>query len=192
MAVLLSFSLSLDGYIAGPDVAVERPMGRGGERLHEWLFAAGVDHVDAEVARDLRARVGATIVGRRTFDVGLPQWEDVPFPAPAFVVTHEPRAPLAMKSGAFTFVTDGVAGAIAQARAAAGKRDVIVLGAHVAQQCLATGLADELRLQLVPVLLGAGTRLFEDGAAARGVELVATRVVASPAVTHLTFALPRG
>lgn len=183
--VVLSYSMSLDGFVAGADVGVDEPMGKGGERLHDWLFKPASE-VDREMAAE--ASPGAVIVGRRTFDVGLAPWGDTPFPAPTFVVTHEKREPLAMKSGTFTFVTEGIDGAVGQARAAAGAKDVWVMGADVAQQCLKAGLVDEIILQLVPVLLGAGTRLF-DRIGERTIELTPTRTVQSPSVTHLRFAL---
>jgi dihydrofolate reductase len=108
--VIADLSISLDGFIAGPDVSVEVPMGEGGERLHEWLSASGVD---AEIAWELSETAGATVVGRRMFDVGV--GEDTPYPAPCFVLTHEQREELAMKSGTFTFVTDGIESALEQA-----------------------------------------------------------------------------
>ena len=101
------------------------------------------------------------IVGRRTFDVGLGPWGDTPFPAPTFVITHEKREPLAMQSGTFTFVTDGIESALRHARSAAAARDILVMGADVAQQYLKAGLVDEIIIQLVPILMGAGTRLFD-------------------------------
>jgi len=184
--VLLSFSMSLDGFVAGPDVDVDQPMGRGGERLHDWLFKSSSD-IDAEIARENSQRVGATIVGRRTFDVGIGPWEDTPYPAPSFVLTHEKRRPLAMKSGTFTFVNDGIESALRKARAAAGEKDIVVMGADAARQYVAAGLADEIVIQLVPVLLGAGTRLF-DNLTDGPIEFAQAGAVQSPSVTHLTYA----
>ncbi|WP_238016797.1 dihydrofolate reductase family protein [Dactylosporangium sp. AC04546] len=191
-------SVSLDGFSAGPDIDVERPMGEGGERLHEWLFKSDADRavaaggtsptgVDAQVARELFAATGAVVVGRRTFDVGVDLWADTPFPVPCFVLTHESREPLVMKSAAFTFVTDGIERALQQARASAGDRDVLVMGgARTAQQFIRAGLVDEVQIQLVPVLLGAGTRLF-DHLGTDHIELERTTLLASPYVTHLRF-----
>ncbi|WP_353643141.1 dihydrofolate reductase family protein [Mesorhizobium sp. WSM2239] len=187
--VVLSFSMSLDGFVAGPDVGIDEPMGRGGERLHDWLFKSSSE-IDAEKARDISQRVGATIIGRRTFDVGIGPWEDAPYPVPSFVLTHEERQPLAMKSGTFIFVSDGVESALRKAREAAGDKDIVVMGADIARQYLAAGLADEIVIQLVPVLLGAGTRLFDrlnDGT----IELEQTGAVQSPSVTHLRYAIRR-
>jgi dihydrofolate reductase len=184
--LIAAFSMSLDGFVAGPDVSVDLPMGRGGERLHDWIFQSSSE-IDAEKAREISERVGATIVGRRTFDVGIGPWEDTPYPAPSFVLTHEKRAPLAMKSGVFTFVNDGIESALKQAREAAGGKDIVVMGADAARQYLADGLADELIIQLVPVLLGAGTRLFDhigDGT----IEYEQSDAVETPSVTHLRYA----
>jgi dihydrofolate reductase len=161
-------------------------MGAGGERLHEWLMKEPSDPVDAEMAKELFAKVGAVVLGKRTFDVGLGAWGDTPYPVPSFVLTHEKRDALVMKSAAFTFVNDGIESALAQARAAAGAKDIIVMGANAAQQYLEAGLVDEMFLQLVPVLLGAGSRLFEH-LGASPIELNTARVVTSPAVTHFKF-----
>ncbi|MFD1147373.1 dihydrofolate reductase family protein [Saccharothrix hoggarensis] len=182
--VVLNGSVSLDGYSAGPNVGDDHPMGEGGERLHRWLFAEGSDR-DAAFA----ASVGAVVLGRRTFDLGLRYWRDTPFPVPSFVLTHEGRPPLAMESASFTFVTDGPKSAIGQARAAAGDKDVLVMaGADSARHVLRAGLVDEIRLQLVPVLLGSGARLL-DGL--RPTELEKLEVTDSDDVVHLRFRVVR-
>ncbi|MCU1677020.1 MAG: hypothetical protein JWM93_1778 [Frankiales bacterium] len=188
--VRLDVTMSLDGFIAGPDVGVEQPMGKGGLRLHEWLFEASPGDVDAVVAEQMRAITGAVVLGRRTFDVGVGVWEDTPFPAPCFVVTHRPRGPLVQQSGTFAFVTDGIASAVRQAADAASDGHVRLMGADIARQCLAAGLVDELHLQLAPVLLGAGTRLFGDLATGPA-EWERTAVIESPHVTHLHFRVRR-
>jgi dihydrofolate reductase len=191
--VVLTFSMSLDGFIAGPDVRVGQPMGAGGERLHEWLLSekAAAHGVDAEMGRELLATAGAVVLGKRTFDVGVELWGDTPYPVPSFVLTQEAREELVMKSARFTFVNDGIESALRQARAAAGEKDIIVMGADVAQQALKAGLVDEMFLQLVPVLLGAGRRLF-DHLDVGPIELVRTRVAESPTVTHLRFRVVDG
>ena len=187
--VRVHMSISLDGFVAGPGVSREHPMGVGGERLHQWLFASGGDLVDAEVAAGMFSprTTGAVIMGRRTFDVGEEPWgKDGAFHLPCFVVTHRPADRLVKGPTSFTFVTDGIQGALARARAAAGDRAVNVMGAETTRQFLREGLLDEINLNLVPVLLGSGTRLFESpGGAPR--ELQRTRVVESPTVTHLTY-----
>ncbi len=183
--VVVSFTMSLDGFIAAPNVSHEHAMGEGGERLHQWLFESKSE-VDGEMVREVFERVGAVVLGKRTFAVGLHHWQDTPFPAPAFVLTHEKRDPLQMKSAAFTFVNDGIESAVRQAKVAAGGKDVIVMGADVAQQVLNARLVDEIVLQLAPVLLGQGSRLF-DNIGNEQIELKSTRVVESPLVTHLRF-----
>ncbi len=185
--LLLAFTMSLDGFVAGPDVGVEHPMGMGGERLHHWMFNDGPERgVDPEMAREILDAAGAVILGRRTFDIGLKPWDDTPYPVPCFVLTHRPRPPLAMKSGTFTFIADGIASALTRARAAAGDKDIVVMGANTAQQYLAAGLIDEIVLQLAPVLLGGGTLLF-DHLGPGHIELTRTRLVGSPFVTHMKF-----
>lgn len=185
--VILAFSLSLDGFVAGPAISMENAMGMGGERLHQWMFQGGrEDDVDSGMLREQLAMVGAVVLGRRTFDVGLQHWNDTPYPVPSFVLTHEEREPQAMRSAAFTFVNDGIASAVEQAKAAADRKLVVVMGASVAQQALEDGLADELHLQLVPVLLGKGARLFEN-LGEGSIELICDRAVNSPNVTHLKY-----
>ena len=193
--VRVSASMSLDGFGAGPDVSPAAPMGIGGERLHRWLFpeteGASPSSADAAVSAGLFSRTGAVVVGRRTYDIGVDLWGDTPFPVPTFVVTHRAHEPRAMTSATFTFVTDGVASAVAQATAAAGGGDVLVMGGpDVIGQALADGLVDEVTVNLVPVLLHRGARLLD----ARGdatTELVRTDVVATDEATHLTFRVVR-
>ncbi|WFE98877.1 dihydrofolate reductase family protein [Micromonospora sp. WMMD964] len=200
--VVVSMSVSLDGFAAGPDVSEEQPMGVGGERLHEWLFRADDDRavaadgvtptgVDAAQAREIHATTGAVVLGKRTFDVGVDLWEDTPFPVPCFVVTHESREPLTMKSDVFTFVADGLHSALRQARQAAGDRNVLIMGGPTtARQFVKAGLVDEIRIQLVPVFLGTGTRPF-DHLGTDHIELRRTAVIESPHVTHLRFSVPK-
>jgi len=183
--VIVSFTMSLDGFIAGPNTSHQHAMGEGGERLHQWIFDGDSD-VDREMAREMPANVGAVILGRRTFDLGLQHWEDTPYPAPSFVMTHENRAPLPMKSAAFTFVNDGVESAVRQAKAAAGDMDVVVMGADTARQIIEARLVDDIVLQLAPVLFGQGTRLFENMGNQK-IELKNTKILASPLVTHLRY-----
>jgi len=183
--VLLDVTMSLDGFMAGPNVGVEHPMGEGGLRLHEWLFNTSKSDVDAEVQREMFATTGAVVLGRRTFDVGIGVWEDTPFPVSCFVLTHEPLEPRVEKGGTFTFVTD-VETAFQQATAAAGEKDVRLMGADISQQFLKAGLIDEIRIQLAPVLLVHGRRLFEH-LGTEHIELERIGIVESPYVTHLRF-----
>ena len=187
--VVLHFSMSLDGYVAGPAVGMECPMGQGGERLHEWLFSEARSDADIESARDMRANAGAVVLGKRTFDVGIGLWKDTPYAAPCFVVTHTARNDLAQKNGTFVFVTDGIESAVRQAQGVAGDKDVVIMGARTAQQALGAGLVEIINLQLVPILLGCGSRLFEPDAGCRDLECI--RVVESPLVTHLRYRVVR-
>ena len=154
-------SMSLDGFTSGPNVREEEPMGDGGERLHDWMAGEGTDgEIDVGVRQDVDAAVGAAVIGRRTFDLGLGPWGGTPWPGvPSFVVTHRPRQDLLGNNGG-TFAFDGLQGSVQRAKQAAGDKDVLVLGADVARQLLDAGLLDELRLHVVPILLGGGTPLF--------------------------------
>jgi dihydrofolate reductase len=211
--VFVDISTSLDGFIAGPNADIEQPLGEGGERLHEWAFGlaswrerhgldGGQTGPDDDVMKEAADRAGAVVMGRRMFSGGEGPWEDdpnadgwwgddPPFRAPVFVVTHHARETV-IKKGAtsFAFVTDGIAAAVEQARAAAGDKDVAVAGgASVAQQCLEAGLLDELQIHVVPLFLGGGARLFER--LGHDVELEKVRSIDSPAVTHLKFRVSR-
>ena len=186
--VVLDVSMSLDGFIAGPNVREAEPMGDGGERLHEWMFRKGPDaEIDLGVRREfvatVGATVGATVVGRRTFDVGVGPWGGTPWPGmPSFVVTHRTQPDLLGKNGG-TFAFDGLEAGARRAKQAAGHKDVLVMGAEVARQLLRAGLLDQLRIHLVPILLGDGTPLF-DGERA---ELIPEGKPVTGTVTHLRF-----
>lgn len=198
-SVVLDVSMSLDGFITGPNVGVELPLGEGGVRLHDWManpdpehdgdwHQTGASEVDAKVKQTTVATTGAIVMGRRSFDVGIGPWGDTPYPVPCFVVTHQARDDLVMRSGTFTFVTDGIEAALQRARAAAGARHVCLMGADIAQQYLSAGLLDHLHLHLAPVLIGAGTRLFDHLDLDAGpIELDRTGLIDSPHVTHLRF-----
>lgn len=156
--------MSLDGYVAGPDVGPEEPMGRGGERLHEWMFEGRSAAESQASATDHFSSIGALIIGRRMADLGIGPWGEEPtFHAPVFVVTHRPAETIVKRGGtSYVFVTGGIDDALRQAREAAGTADVQVNGgADIACQYLEAGALDELRLHLVPVVLGAGSRLFD-------------------------------
>lgn len=193
--VIADQSMSLDGFSTGPNVAVGNGMGDGGDQLHEWMGwedggpAARAGVGDELTPLDLLTRSGAVVVGRRMFDVGEEPWgDDPPFHQPVFVVTHRPKAPIVKEGGTtYTFVTGGIAAALALAKEAAGGKDVAVLGgADVIRQCAEAGLLDELRLHLAHILLGDGTRLFNRIDPKR-VILERTCFVDAPGVTHLTF-----
>jgi dihydrofolate reductase len=189
-------SMSLDGFVAGPNVSVEEPMGEGGHRLHAWMFEGSANSestphapmtgIDRAVIQEQFNTTGAVILGKRTFDVGIEIWKDTPYPAPSFVLTHTPREPLAQKSATFTFVTDGIESALRQAKAAAGEKGVILMGTETTRQFLMAGLVDEIRINLVPVLLQSGLRLFEDIGTER-IELEQEHVLESTKVTHFKY-----
>jgi dihydrofolate reductase len=182
--VVLDVSMSLDGFAAGPNVREEEPMGDGGERLHAWMAGDGPDgQVDLDVRREGNANVGAAVIGRRTFDLGLGPWGGTPWPGiPSFVVTHRPRQDLLGDNGGL-FAFDGLEAAVRRAKEAAEGKDVWVLGADVARNVLRAGLLDEVRLHFVPRLLGAGTRLFDGDQA----ELILEGKPVTGTVTHLRF-----
>jgi dihydrofolate reductase len=185
-------SVSLDGYVTGPDVRPEEPMGDGGERLHEWMFAgksqAEVDTFETEHYSE----IGALIMGRRMVDLGIGPWGEKPaFHAPCFVITHRRAETIVKKGGtSYIFVTDGIEAALDRARQAAGSQDVQINGgADIAQQFLKAGLLDKIRLHLVPIILGAGTRLF-DGVRT-DVQFVPREAQNAPVVTHLIYDVER-
>jgi dihydrofolate reductase len=209
-SVTCQISISLDGFVAGPNQSTDNPIGEGGMRLHEWAFATsawreqhgregGERNLDAEVAEEMFEGVGAYIMGRKMFGGGDGPWdeswtgwwgEDPPYHTPVYVLTHHERAALAMEGGTtFHFVTDGIESALEQARAAAGDRDVVIAGgASAVNQYLAAGLLDELHLHVVPILLGSGERLLEG---VGDVRFAPVHVVASPAVTHVKYRVVR-
>jgi dihydrofolate reductase len=198
--VTCQISISLDGFVAGPNQSIDNPIGEGGMRLHEWVFATDGDrNADAEVIEEVFQGVGAYIMGRKMFGGGDGPWDetwtgwwgdDPPYHTPVFVLTNHPRDPLEMQGGTtFNFVTDGIESALEQARAAAGDKDVVIAGgASAVQQYLAAGLLDELYLHVVPIVLGSGERLLED---VGDPTLEPIKVVASPAVTHVKYRVVR-
>lgn len=191
--VFFDLGMSLDGFTAGANVGVEEPMGIGGERLHDWLFADKTEEESEAFQNEAFKHVGAVIIGRRTLDLGLDPWGDnPPYHAPCFVVTSRPHEQIVRQGGtSFTFVTDGIESALEQARAAAGGKDIRVLGgATIARQYLEAGLLDEIQIDLVPLLLGGGTRLFEN-VGNKGIELEQISVKEAPGVTHLTYRVLR-
>jgi dihydrofolate reductase len=205
----LRISISLDGFVAGANQSVKEPLGVGGEQLHEWVIAletwrrkhgreGGEVNESTRVMEEEIANIGATIMGRNMFGGHPGPWSETeswkgwwgrnpPFHHPVFVLTRHARAPLTMEGGTtYTFVTDGIESALEQARRAADGKDVALAGgAQIAQQYLNAGLVDEMQLHEVPILLGAGERLFDNVSDLRGLVLVET--VGTPSVVHLKF-----
>jgi dihydrofolate reductase len=191
--VISGISMSLDGFVTGPNVTREQQLGDGGQALHQWLHEP--DPRDAEYMAEMSKEVGSILMGRRSYDLaeGDGGWGDggPAGPAPCFVLTHNPPAPDTVRAPAvFTFVTDGIHSAVEQAKTAAGDKVVGVHGASAAQQCLASGLLDEIHVSLAPVLLGSGTRLFEH--LGGQIQLEPTNVIDTPNATHLRFRVRGG
>jgi dihydrofolate reductase len=207
----VNITMSLDGYVAGPEQSLDDPLGKGGEALHTWMVVTrsfreqhgsgdgGTTGLDDERAAAWNENVGAGIMGRNMFGPVRGPWGDEdwrgwwgdnpPYHYPVFVLTHHARRPLEMEGGTtFHFVTDGIEAALERALEAAAGKDVIIGGgASAARQYLRAGLVDELEVHVAPVLLGGGERLFDDvGGGTAGLELV--ELVASPAVAHYRFA----
>ena len=199
--VFVSVGMSLDGFLAGPNGGPQNPLGDGGVDIHKWAFRtrAFLEHLgmeggetqghDNEIARHTFDRAGAYILGRRMFDEGENSWpEDAPFHAPVFVLTHEPRSPWERKGGTtFYFSNDNIGTALRKAQTAAGKKDVRISGgANVIRQYLNAGLVEELVIQIAPLFLGTGMRLFDhiDGTK---VKLEIVKAVDSPLVTHVQY-----
>ena len=203
-------SMSLDGFVAGPNQSVENPLGIGGMRLHEWAIAlaawrgphgleGGEVNESTPFVEESLANIGATVMGRNMFGGHPGPWSpsapwngwwgsNPPFHHPVFVLTRHARAPLELEGGTtFTFVTAGIQDVLEQARRAAGGKDVSLAGgANIARQYLKAGLVDEMELNLVPTLLGTGERLFEGiGDDLHRLELV--RTIATGRVVHLRF-----
>jgi dihydrofolate reductase len=204
--VTCQISISLDGFVAGPNQSMDNPIGEGGMRLHQWALAtdawqeqhglAGGDRTpDSLVAEEVVQGIGAYIMGRNMFGPGRGAWdeswrgwwgEDPPYHTPVWVLTHHEREPLPMQGGTtFHFVTGGIESALEQARAAADGKDVSIAGgASTVRQYLAAGLLDELYLHIIPVVLGSGERLLED---VGDPKLEPIKVVDSPAATHVKY-----
>ena len=205
----LSITMSLDGYVAGPDQSEENPLGIGGMELHKWFFPlqafqdmhggeGGEVNASSAVVEERWENIGATIMGRNMFGPVRGPWpdeswrgwwgEDPPYHHPVFVLTYHPRDPLEMEGGTtFHFISDGIESALAQAKDAARGRDVSLAGgASVVNQYLATRLVDEIDLSIAPVILGAGARLFE-GVDPTALKLKQIRAVDAPGVTHIKY-----
>jgi dihydrofolate reductase len=206
--ITLDITMSLDGFVAGPNASLTDPLGENGMLLHEWIFSlkswrqphgleGGEENADDALVAQSLARVGAVVMGRKMWSGGAGPWDDDPNPTgwwgdeppfytPVFVVTHYPRETMTYANGTeFHFVTTGVESAVAMAREAAGDKDVRISGgASIATQCLTAGLLDRIDLHIAPLLLGGGVKLFE------GVDLTRLELIeghASPNVTHVSY-----
>ncbi len=188
--VICDMSISLDGYVTGPNDSRENPFGDGAGSLHDWIFDAATDE-DRALLQEMLDGVGAIIMGRKSFEKneGDGGWgEGGPVgDTPCFVVTH--NRPTTPYPSVYTFVTDGVASAIEQAKKVAGDKVVGLHGATVMQQALPLGLVDEVRVHVNPLLLGGGTPLF--GALDSAISLERTKVLATPAATHIVYRVVR-
>ncbi len=210
--VKVHISVSADGYAAGPNQSEDEPLGEGGEQLHDWVFGlkawrephgreGGEVNASSAIVEEADANVGAEIMGRGKFGPpgggpwGDDPWqgwwgEDPPFHKPVFVLTHHEREPLTLSDTTFTFVTAGIDSALAQARDAAGDKDVFIGGgAETINQYLAAGAVDEVELNVAPILLGGGERLFEG--VGPDLKLEQLRAVEAPGVTHLKYRVVR-
>jgi dihydrofolate reductase len=197
--VAVGLTMSLDGFIAGPNDGPERPLGEGGERLFEWYSGGDTEYElpgtgmvfrispeSVELLREVNERMGAFVTGRRTFDIANGWSGNPPLGIPTFVVAHSVPEEWVYEGSPYTFVTNGVERAVELAKEAAGDMDVAVGAASVAQQCIRAGLLDEVHVNLAPVLLGGGVSLFEH-LGTTPIDLQSTRVIEASGVTHLTF-----
>ena len=195
--VAAAVAVSLDGFVAGPGDSPEEALGLNGDRLFTWFYNGDtpgrfypwmmMSAASAAAFDGFIARIGAVITGRRTYDVASAWHGEGEVPgAPLFVVTHRVPDEVPPADPPYTFVTDGIASAVRQALAAAAGKDVRLMGASIVQQCLRSGLLDELTIELVPTLLGSGVRLL-DGLEPDAAALQIVRVVDAPGVTHLTY-----
>ena len=196
--VVADISMSLDGYVTGPGPDLEQGLGRGGESIQQWVFGSHESAQDRAFLESAEQTTGAVVMGRRTFDFvdGPNGWnQDVAYAydqvpssmPPIFVVTNQrPRQP--RHTAGFTFVTDGVESAIAQAQRVAGEKDVVIMGgAEVVARSLVAGLVERLRIHLSPVLMGSGTSLF--GIIDDKIQLTQIDAVVTPNATHLTYSI---
>jgi dihydrofolate reductase len=186
--VVFDISMSLDGFVTGPNMSPDEPMGDGGELLHEWAF--GGDERSSKVIAEAGRDQGAVVCGRNTYDHSLPWWgADGPtgkVRMPVFVVTHdEPEE--RPENGVYRFVTGGVEAALEQASETAGEKTVTVMGgADLGRRCIRDGLVDEISIHLVPVLFGSGMRLFDE-VAHEQIRLEPIAVESTPSAAHMRF-----
>jgi len=201
--VTSGLTMSLDGFIAGPNDGPEHPLGEKGMRLFAWYESGDTEYTvpsggmtfkvspqSAEMLNEAFSSIGAIVTGRRTFDITNGWGGRHPLDVPIVVLTHSVPEGWDYEGSPFTFVTDGVESAVEQARELAGEKDVAVGAASLVQQCLQAGLLDEVHVDLVPVLLGGGVRMF-DNLGPEHIELESTEIIEAPDVTHMTFRVVR-
>jgi dihydrofolate reductase len=210
--VVANITMSLDGYIAGPNPTLDEPLGKRGAELHEWVvrlsswreehgMSGGEVGPDNAIVDETVANIGAVIMGRQMFSGGSGPWETdpnpdgwwgetPPFHSPVFILTSHPREKSIKEGGtSFHFVTDGIQSAFSQAKEAAADKDISIAGgAKTIQQCITAGLLDELQIHVVPIILGGGTRLLDNTG---DIKLEKIRVIDSPLVTHLKFRIKK-
>lgn len=190
--VIIDISMSLDGFVTGPNDGMGNGLGDGGMVLHEWVFEGRTEADNLLLVDEPAQTRGACILGRRTFDIAEEAWgDDPPFPnLPVFVLTHRPHETLHRGTTTFYFVTDTLESVLRQAQAAANGKDVYLMGASVSQQYLAAGLVDEMEIHVANVLLGAGRPLFAN-IGDKQIRLERIRAIPTPAVTHLRYRVLR-
>jgi dihydrofolate reductase len=191
-ASVLYMSMSLDGYVAGPNDERANPGGDGFDRLHDWFVAPDGEFVRppgpvGELMDEWDA-TGAVVAGRRTVEQ-VDHWGGDAHGVPIFVPSHRPPGPSVANYPLVTYVTDGIASAMAQAKAAAGDRNVLVKGAYTAQRALEAGVLDELQIDQIPVLFGSGRRMFD--VLPSRIELEIVRVIDTPDATHIRYRVHR-
>lgn len=196
--VIFNMTVSVDGFVAGPNDSPENGLGDGGGPLFNWYFSGDteiklsegtpvlkISKESAELLKNSVARYGAGIWGRKTFDIAH-AWGGSPPGSPAFIVTHDVPQEWVYEGSPFTFVTDGVESAVRQAKQAAGEKDVSIATASILQQCLNAGLMDEIHMDVAPLLLGKGVRLF-DHLNIEPINLERIHAIEAPGVTHMAF-----
>lgn len=184
--VILHMSMSLDGFIAGLNDSVEKPLGEGGEKLHNWMNSG--NDADVEIMKEWEQNIGAVVMGRWSFEIGVVAWgANPPFHSPVFVVSHKARERIIKDGGTtYTFVTNGMEHVLTQAKKAAGNKQVLLHGANIFKQYLKAELVDEIYIHLVPVLLGNGKRLFHN-LEINQIDLIITKVIATSSATHIKY-----
>lgn len=200
----VDITMSLDGFIAGPEDSLEHPLGIGGDRLHQWVYSqqswrtihgeeGGETGQESDLIQESFSASGAVIMGKRMFELGIESWGDEPpFHMPVFVLTHTAAEPIRKSGGTtFSFVTDGIGRALKRAQEAAGEKDVSIAGgADTVQQYIQAGLIDQMQIHIAPVLIGEGRRLFDHlGRDHR--ELIPDRVISTPNATHIRYRFAR-